>query len=90
VADLVVDDVAEQLPGLAVELHQLHLFDRKVIIRASALMPGSIMSVEISPRLAACFMTFARVRSSPHCYTSSPSTSLCARSIALGGLQASS
>jgi len=35
VADLAVDDVAEQPPGLAVELHQLHLFDRKVIIRAS-------------------------------------------------------
>jgi hypothetical protein len=33
VPDLAVDDVAEQAPGLAVELHQLHLFDRKVIIR---------------------------------------------------------
>jgi hypothetical protein len=28
VADLAVDDVAEQSPGLAVELHQLHLFER--------------------------------------------------------------
>ena len=27
-ADLAVDDVAEQSPGLAVELHQLHLFKR--------------------------------------------------------------
>ena len=27
-ADLAVDDVAEQSPGLAVELHQLHLFER--------------------------------------------------------------
>jgi hypothetical protein len=27
-ADLAVDDVAEQSPGLAVELHQLHLFKK--------------------------------------------------------------
>src|SRR5690242_18832190 len=33
VADFSGQDVAEQMPGLAVELHQLHLLDRKEIIR---------------------------------------------------------
>jgi murein DD-endopeptidase MepM/ murein hydrolase activator NlpD len=34
VPDLTVDHLAEQLPGCAVELHQLHLFDRKEIVSA--------------------------------------------------------
>src|SRR3979409_2216470 len=33
VADLAGDDVAEQFPGLAVELHELHLLDREIVIR---------------------------------------------------------
>jgi hypothetical protein len=37
VADLAVDDVAEQPPRLAIELHQLHLFDREEVIRAGSL-----------------------------------------------------
>jgi hypothetical protein len=32
VADLTGDDVAEQLPGLPVEAHQLHLLDREIIV----------------------------------------------------------
>src|SRR3954462_11492381 len=41
VADLAVDDVAEQSPRLAIELHQLHLLDREEIIRAGIhLDPG--------------------------------------------------
>src|SRR4029079_7388270 len=35
VADLAGDDIAEQFPGLAVELHQLHLLDGKIIVRRS-------------------------------------------------------
>src|SRR5262249_10338296 len=34
VADLAGDDIAEQAPGLAVELHELHLLDREEVIRA--------------------------------------------------------
>ena len=34
VADLAGDHVAEQLPGLAVEPHQLHLLDREVVVGA--------------------------------------------------------
>src|SRR5262249_8982584 len=33
VADFAGDDVAEQMPRLAVELHQLHLLDRKEVVR---------------------------------------------------------
>jgi hypothetical protein len=33
VPDLAVDNVAEQPPCLAIELHQLHLLDREEVIR---------------------------------------------------------
>src|SRR5882724_13425462 len=33
VADLAGDDVAKQFPGLAVELHEPHLLDRKIVVR---------------------------------------------------------
>jgi hypothetical protein len=36
----------------------------------SMVMPGSIMSVEKFFKFAACFMTFWRVSSSPHCFNS--------------------
>jgi hypothetical protein len=42
VPDLAGDDVAQHLPGLAVELHQLHLLDPEEVVAAvSILMPGS-------------------------------------------------
>ncbi|MBR1247847.1 hypothetical protein JQ609_12970 [Bradyrhizobium sp. AUGA SZCCT0169] len=33
--NLTRDDIAEQLPAYAVELHQLHLLDRKEVVRQS-------------------------------------------------------
>ena len=35
-SDLAGNDIAEQLPAFAVEFHQLHLLDRKEVVRAGA------------------------------------------------------
>ena len=68
-ADVAVNNVAEQALRFAVEFHQLHLLDREKIIQTGIYLagPGSIISVEKSLMLAACVMTFSRVRLSPHC-----------------------
>ena len=72
------DDVAEQLPFLALELHHLELLDRARSRSALVLilMPGISVSGVKSFRQAACFITFSRVRLSPHCF--STCTMVCA------------
>ena len=72
-AGLAADDVAEQVPVVALEAHHLKLLDRGEIVgRGVNLEPGNSVSDEKSLRLAACFITLARVRSSPHISELSP------------------
>ena len=65
-AALGVHDVAEQVPALALEALQLHRLDGIEVGRAGAdVMPGSSIGTLNFLKLAACFMRFSRVRSSP-------------------------
>lgn len=60
------DDVAEQIPLLALESHHLQLADGCEVGGAGVdLTPGSKVSGVACFRPAPCFITFARVRSSP-------------------------
>jgi hypothetical protein len=67
---------SEQFPARAVEAHHLHLFDRGKVVRALLIvMPGSSIPSSKFLRLAACFMTFSRVRLSPLCLSTATKVS---------------
>jgi hypothetical protein len=62
----ILDDRAEQLLALAVELHHLHLLvDAVTVGEVLATIPGSDRLPVTFFKLAACRMMFSRVRSSP-------------------------
>ena len=69
-AALGVHDVAEQFPGLALEALQLDRLDRIEVGRAGA--DGDARQQQRQRnfwKLAACFITFSRVRLSPHFFS---------------------
>ena len=63
----VLEDRAEQFPALAVEPHHLQLLVDAIVVRRG--VGDDARQRQIEPtffRLVACFMTFSRVRLSPH------------------------
>ncbi len=66
--DFAGNDITEQLPCLAFKTHELQLFNRPESVGLILIfIPGSIILGTKFFKFAACFITFSRERSSPHC-----------------------
>jgi hypothetical protein len=67
---LAADQRAKQLPGAAVEPRHAHLFDRREVGWAGVDRdPGQQHRQPEIMQVAASFMMFSRLRSSPHCFS---------------------
>jgi hypothetical protein len=63
--------LAEPDPGGTIEFQELHLPQRMIVGRVGVHLPGSSVEGSRSRRLVACFMMFSRLKSSPHCLSTS-------------------